>query len=215
MSMTRLPFVLALLMAPAFVVLPASAQTQNGTANKPAAKPAAKPASPKPAKPKAAAKKPAPKHTAAASDSPVLLGQFGEWGAYQAMPGGKKVCFALAKPTSAVTEPAGRSRDEPYMFVSTRPAEKVKNEVSVIVGYPQKPNVDASATIGTTNYALYTQNDGAWIRNAADETQMVEAMRKGSEVVIKSVSMHGTKTTDTYSLKGIAQALDKVAEECK
>lgn len=212
MSMTRLPrFVLALLMASAFVALPASAQTQNGTANKPAAKPA----SPKPAKPKPAARKPAPKHTAEANDSPVLLGQFGDWGAYQATPGGKKVCFALAKPASAVTDPAGRNRDEPYMFVSTRPAEKVKNEVSVIVGYPQKSNVDASATIGSANYALYTQNDGAWIRNAADEAQMVEAMRKGAEVVIKSVSTHGTKTTDTYSLKGIAQALDKVAEECK
>jgi hypothetical protein len=34
-------------------------------------------------------------------------------------------------------------------------------------------------------------------------------------LVVKSVSAHGTKTTDTYSLKGLGQALDKVAEECK
>src|SRR5471030_1843042 len=60
----------------------------------------------------------------------VLLGQFGDWGAYQANPGGKKVCFALAKPTQATTEPAGRKRDASYAFVSSRPAEKVKNEVS-------------------------------------------------------------------------------------
>ncbi|HVV63423.1 MAG TPA: invasion associated locus B family protein, partial [Pseudolabrys sp.] len=73
----------------------------------------------------------------------------------------------------------------------------------------------ASATIGSANYAMYTQNDGAWVKNAADEAAMVDAMRKGADVVIKSVSTHGTKSTDTYSLKGIAQALDKVAEECK
>jgi len=149
------------------------------------------------------------------TDQAVLLGQFGEWGAYRASPGGKKVCFALSKPTSAASEPAGRSRDPSYAFVSTRPAEKVRNEISVIVGYPQKPGHDASAAIGQSTYAMYTQNDGAWVKNAAEEAQMVDTMRRGSDLVVKSESARGTKTTDTYSLKGIAQALDKVAEECK
>jgi len=149
------------------------------------------------------------------TDQAVLLGQFGDWGAYKATPGGKKICFALSKPTSATTDPAGRNRDPSYAFVSTRPSEKVKNEVSVIVGYPQKPGHDATAAIGSATYAMYTQNDGAWVKNAAEETQMVETMRKGSDMVVKSESARGTKTTDTFSLKGVAQALDKVAEECK
>lgn len=149
------------------------------------------------------------------SEQAVLLGQFGDWGAYTASPGGKKVCFALSKPTKAATEPAGRNRDASYAFISTRPAEKVKNEVSVIVGYPQKPSHDATATVGSANYVMYTQNDGAWVKNAAEEAQMVETMRKGADLVVKSESARGTKTTDTFSLKGIAQALDKVAEECK
>ncbi len=149
------------------------------------------------------------------TDQAVLLGQFGEWGAYRATPGGKKVCFALAKPTSSASEPAGRNRDPSYAFVSTRPAEKVRNEVSVIVGYPQKPGHDATAAIGSSTYSMYTQNDGAWVKNAAEEAQMVETMRKGADLVVKSESARGTKTTDTFSLKGIAQALDKVAEECK
>jgi invasion protein IalB len=155
------------------------------------------------------------KKKAEPTDQATLLGQFGDWGAYKASPGGKMVCFALSKPTSAVTDPPGRNRDPSYAFVSTRPAEKVKNEVSIIVGYPQKPGVDASATIGSANYVMYTQNDGAWVKNAAEEAQMVDAMRKGSDMVIKSISTHNTKTTDTYSLKGISDALDKVATECK
>ena len=91
----------------------------------------------------------------------------------------------------------------------------MKNEVSVIVGYPQKPGHDAAAAIGSSTYSMYTQNDGAWVKNAAEEAQMVETMRKGADLVVKSESARGTKTTDTFSLKGIAQALDKVAEECK
>jgi invasion protein IalB len=155
------------------------------------------------------------KKSANPTDQAVLLGQFGEWGAYRATPGGKKICFALSKPTSATSEPSGRNRDPSYAFVSTRPAEKVKNEVSVIVGYPQKPGHDATAAIGSATYSMYTQNDGAWVKNAAEEAQMVDTMRKGSDLVVKSESARGTRTTDTYSLKGIAQALDKVAEECR
>ena len=149
------------------------------------------------------------------TDQAVLLGQFGEWGAYRATPGGKKICFALSKPTSVASEPSGRTRDAAYAFVSTRPSEKVKNEVSVIVGYPQRAGHDATALIGTSTYVMYTQNDGAWVKNAAEEGQMIETMRRGSDLVVKSESARGTKTTDTYSLKGIAQALDKVADECR
>lgn len=164
---------------------------------------------------KPAAKQEAKPKTVDPTESAVLLGQFGDWGAYRATPGGKKVCFALAKPSSATTDPANKKRDPSYAFISTRPAEKVKNEVSVIVGYPQKANIDASAAVGGTTYVMYTQNDGAWVKNAADEAKMVSAMRNGGDLVVKSESGRATKSTDVYSLKGIAQALDKVAEECK
>ena len=165
-----------------------------------------------PAKPAATAAAPA----AAAGDAqPTLLGQYGDWGAYTASPGGNKVCFALAKPKTTKTEPEGRKRDPSYVFVSTRPAEKVKNEVSVIIGYPFKTNSDATAEIGTTKFAMYTKDDGAWIKNAAEETRMVDAMRKGADLTVKGTSGRLTQSTDQYSLKGLAQALDKIEQECK
>jgi len=149
------------------------------------------------------------------TEQATLLGQFGDWGAYKATPGGKPVCFALSKPTSEKTEPAGRNRDQAYAFISTRPAEKVKNEVSIIVGYPQKANYEATATIGSAKYVMYTQDDGAWVKNAAEEPQMVATMRKGGQLTMVSESARGTKSTDVYSLKGLGEALDKVAAECK
>ncbi len=144
-----------------------------------------------------------------------LLGQFGDWGAYTASPGGKKVCFALAKPSTSETNPPGRPRDPAWLFVSTRPAEKVKEEVSVIIGYPFKANSDAVVEIGSTNFAMYTQNDGAWVKNAAEEARLIEAMRRGSDVTVRGESGRGTKTTDRFSLKGVGQALDRAAQECR
>src|SRR5262249_30725721 len=122
--------------------------------------PAPKPAAPKAAAPKSAPAKPATSANVTAAPGgetkPTLLGQYADWGAYTASPGGTKICFALAKPKSSKTEPAGRSRDQSYMFVSSRPAENVRNEISVIVGYPFKTSSDAIAEIGSAKFAMST-----------------------------------------------------------
>lgn len=144
-----------------------------------------------------------------------LLGQFGSWGAYTASPGGRKVCFALAKPSRADTDPPGRPRDPTFLFIASRPAEKVKDEVSVIFGYGFKPNADAAVEVGGASFAMYTQADGGWIKNAAEEPRLVESLRRASDAVVKGVSARGTGSTDVYSLKGLAQALDRVAQECR
>ena len=191
------------------IAIPAQAQSPPSKASKDAAKPA--PAKPEPAKPEA---KPAAAAVAGAAE-PTLIGQFGSWGAYSAMPNGKKVCFALAKPASSKTNPPNRPRDPAYAFVSTRPAEKVVNEVSFMIGYALKPGSESTLEVGGASYAMYTQGDGLWIKNAAEEEKMVEAMRKASDVVVKGVSAKGTETTDTFSLKGLAQALDRLAQDCK
>lgn len=163
---------------------------------------------------KQAAAKPEARHAAGGSE-PTLLGQFGGWGAYTAAPSGKKVCFALAKPTSSKTNPPNRPRDPAYAFISTRPAEKVANEVSIMIGYPVKPGSDSTLDVGGASYAMYTQGDGLWIKNAAEEAKLVEAMRKSADVTVKAVSGKGTQTTDVFSLKGLSQALDRVAQECR
>jgi hypothetical protein len=146
---------------------------------------------------------------------PTLIGQFGTWGAYSATPNGKRVCFALAKPATSKTNPPNRPRDPAYAFVSTRPAEKVSNEVSIMIGYALKPGSESSLEVGGASYAMYTQGDGLWIKNAAEEDQMVQAMRRSADAVVKGTSAKGTETTDTFSMKGLSQALDRIAQDCK
>lgn len=184
--------------APKAAAKPAAAAN---TAAKTAAKPESKPA--------------APPAAVAGGAEPTLIGQFGTWGAYSATPNGKKVCFALAKPSSSKTNPPNRPRDPAYAFVSTRPAEKVNNEVSVMIGYALKPGSESTVEVGGAAFAMYTQGDGLWIKNAAEEERMVEAMRKSADLVVKGVSAKGTETTDTFSLKGLAQALDRISQDCR
>jgi invasion protein IalB len=190
---------LTALMAGVLVCGGAGLAQAQGAPTKGAAKPAA-------AKPEAAP---------AVGAEPTLIGQFGPWGAYTATPNGKKVCFALAKPSSSKTNPPNRPRDPAYAFVSTRPAEKVVNEVSVMIGYTLKPGSESTLEVGGASYAMYTQGDGLWIKNAAEEERMVDAMRKAADVTIKGVSAKGTETTDVFSLKGLAQALDRLAQDCR
>jgi Invasion associated locus B (IalB) protein len=200
---------------------PARAQQSAPAASPPAAAPAKPKPKPKPeaapAKPAApsAAKPASPAVAAAGGAQPKLLGQYGIWGAYTASPGGKKMCFALAKPTASETNPPNRPRNPVYMFISTRPGDKVTNEVSLVVGYPFKAGTEATVQVGGTSFPLYTQQDGAWIKNATEEAKMVDAMRGGDSAVIKGVSAKGTQSTDTFSLKGVSQALDRTAQECK
>lgn len=159
-----------------------------------------------------------PKPPANPAAQATLLGQYGDWGAYSASPGGQKVCFALAKPTSSSDIPPNRrtAANVVYLFISTRPAEKVSNELSVLVtGYEFKPNTEASVAVGGASFAMYTQKDGAWVKNAAEEAKMLDTMRKGADVVIKGTTARGTQTTDTFSLKGLSQAVDRAAQECR
>ncbi len=180
---------------------------------------AAQNAAPKAAAPKAAAApapaKPAAIPAVAGGAEPTLIGQYGGWGAYTATANGKKVCFALAKPSSSKTNPPNRPRDPAYAFISTRPAEKVLNEVSVMIGYQLKPGSESTLEVSGARYAMYTQGDGLWIKNAAEEERMVDAMRKGADATVKGISARGTETTDVFSLKGLAQALDRLAQDCR
>lgn len=145
--------------------------------------------------------------------NPTLVAQYGDWGVYVNQASNNKVCFALSQPKERL--PANLNRDPGYIFISTRPADNVRQEFSVLVGFPMKEDADPSLQIGNDNFALYARQTGAWIRNVAEEARLIDTMRKGRDLTMKSTSARGNATTDRYSLSGIAQALDRVAQECR
>lgn len=168
------------------------------------------------AKPEPKRNTPEPVASAAAlvprTTQPALLGQYDNWGAYWAAPEGRKICFVAARPNGTQSN---RGRKPAYLFIASRPSEKVKDEVSIIASSPFKANVDATAAIGGKSYIMVTSADGAWVKNATDETRLIEAMRKGGDLTLKGTTDRGLQNTDVYSMRGLAQALDRIARECK
>jgi hypothetical protein len=146
---------------------------------------------------------------------PILLSSFGAWGAYAAAQNGKKVCFALAKPVMASTAPPDGPREPAWMFVTSWPVDAVKDEVSIAFGYVLKPDTDATVEIAGRGFAMRPDTDGAWVKNPADEPLLVETMRRGADITVKGRSDSGMVSTDVYSLRGFAQALDRARQECR
>ena len=144
--------------------------------------------------------------------APVLLESFGDWGAYTAQSGKAKTCYALGKPKDR--QPSGLKRDPGYVFISNRPGESVKNEVSIVMGFEVKPDSNPKAEIGQTSFEMVAKGANLWLKNAAQESQFVEALRKGQRLVVKAVSKKGNPTTDSYTLPGVTPALDRIGKAC-
>ncbi len=141
------------------------------------------------------------------------LQQSGAWSAFAYNGNRGKVCYAASQPKE--TAPKGVNRDPVYLFVTNRPTEGVKHEVSVITGYPYREGSKTTIKIGSDSFVLFTKDDGAWMENAAEESRLIAAMRAGSEMTVTGTSRRGTVTTDTYSLSGVSAALKRIDAECQ
>jgi hypothetical protein len=142
-----------------------------------------------------------------------LLGQHDAWAAYSNGSGAGKTCFVISQPVSM--RPKNVNRDPVYFMITHWPREKLYHQISIITGYPYKPESVTTARIGPDSFNFYTKGDGAWIEHHSTEIRMVRAMKKGKDMVVTGRSRRGTKTVDTYSLKGITAALKQLQDECK
>ncbi|MEI9887919.1 MAG: invasion associated locus B family protein [Rhizomicrobium sp.] len=153
----------------------------------------------------------------AATETATLLGTSHDWSAFTSGSGSAKICYAMAKP--ATTAPKAK-RDPIYFLITDWPGRspKTKSEPEVVPGYQYKVDSTVTATVGTEKFELFTKNEGgagaAWVRHRPDEIKLIEAMKRGQKLVVTGTSLRGTKTTDTYSLAGLQDALDKIHAAC-
>jgi len=150
--------------------------------------------------------------TADKKGKPSLLANYGDWGAFLAVNGKDKTCYALASPKDR--QPANLHRDQAYVFISSRPSENVRNEISIIMGFAMKDGGEARAEVGSASFDLIAKGTNAWVKNPAEEGRFIDALRKAGKLVVKAPSAKGNVTTDTYPLSGFSQALDRVQKEC-
>lgn len=143
----------------------------------------------------------------------LLLETAGKWQAFSSQQGRSKVCYALSK--AEVRVPANLKEVEGLLFVSSRPAEGVRNEISFVMNFDLKEGVEHQAIIDKDRFALVAKGQNMWLKNPAEEPRMLDALRKGSGLEIKGTSKRGNPTSDKYSLAGLTQTVKRAEDACK
>ena len=143
----------------------------------------------------------------------MLLETAGKWQAFSSQQGRSKVCFALSK--AATRMPANLKDVEGLLFVSSRPGEGVRNEISFVMNFDLKEGVEHQAIIGNERFALVAKGQNMWLKNPAEEPRMLDALRRGSGLEVKGTSKRGNPTSDKYSLAGISQIVKRAEDSCK
>ena len=152
--------------------------------------------------------------TPALAQEPKPVGTFGKWTAYTYKTKKGPVCYIVSQPEKSELSKKGAKRDPAFFLVTHRPGDKVRGEVSTIIGYPFRKNSLPTVTIDGKTFRLFAVGDGAWTDSPAMDRKIVAAMKKGRTMVVKGVSKRGTQSVDTYSLKGVTAALQKIDELC-
>ncbi|MBB2972047.1 invasion associated locus B family protein [Mesorhizobium sp. RMAD-H1] len=144
----------------------------------------------------------------ALAQTPSQISQFNAWGAYSYQSGNGKVCYVLSVPTQKL--PANVDHGDNFFLVSQKPGQNVSFEPQFMAGYELRPNSKVTVTVGNRTFNMFINGKSGWMENAAEEPQLIAAMRAGSDMTVKAVSKRGTNTSYTYSLKGISAALQAI-----
>ena len=140
------------------------------------------------------------------------LGKFKDWESFVLKQGDNKVCFAQSIPV--VRAPKKLKRDPSRLFVSFRPAENIKNEVSVTSGYEFKLKAPIVAKSGKKSYDLFSKDRFAWVVDSEDEAKLIRTMKKASRLMIIGDTNKGSQTTDHYSMMGFTKAYNTAKKSC-
>lgn len=155
----------------------------------------------------------ATKKAAKNDDKHEFLGRFDDWEAHKARIGGETVCYIASLPKKS--EGKYTRRDETSVLVSHWSKRKVFGQVEVRAGYTYKKNSKVKFDSDKGDFELWTTRDTAWAKDQAADRKIVEALKKGLKLIVVGHSSRGTKTTDTYSLRGFTKAYEKITDECK
>jgi invasion protein IalB len=142
------------------------------------------------------------------------IGQHNAWGTYSATTDDSgKVCFVLTVPTEK--QPASLDHgDRMFFLVSQKPGQNVSYEPQFMASYNFKDDSKVTVSVGDKSFSMFTRGNSAWLENAAEDTQLVAAMKAGADMKVQAVSGRGNPTNYTFSLRGVSAALQSISS-CK
>ena len=150
--------------------------------------------------------------TISAEENLKSVGKFKDWESFVLLQDGNKPCFAQSIPV--VRAPKKLKRDPSRLFVSFRPTENIKNEVSVTNGYEFKLKSPVTAKSGKKSYDLFSKGRFAWVVDNNDESKLIVTMKKTSRLMIIGNTDKDEQTTDHYSMMGFTKAYNTAKKSC-
>ena len=140
------------------------------------------------------------------------VGKFKDWESFILSQDGNKTCFAQSIPL--LRAPKKFVRDPSRLFISFRPKENIKNEISVTSGYEFKAKGTVTAKSGKKTYDLFSKGKFAWLVDDEDEAKLIKTMKKASRLMITGNTSKGNQTTDHYSMMGFTKAYNITKKNC-
>ncbi len=145
-------------------------------------------------------------------DEVKKVGKFKDWETMVLVKDTGVVCFAQSKPV--LQAPKTNKRDA-RLFVTFRPSEKIKDEISITPGYEFNKQNSITAKSGKNKYNFdIAQQNFAWIADNKIEKKMIRTMKKGSRIMISGYNSSGSQTIDHYSLLGFTKAYNEAKKSC-
>ena len=143
--------------------------------------------------------------------SPRSTGKYKNWESFVAETDKGKICFAQTVPTKRA--PAAVKRDKSKLFVTFRPSEEIKDEVSLTSGHDYKTS-SVTASSGKRRYSFFSQKDFAWLLDDQEERKFIQLMKKATDIIVKARTTKGAETTDHYSMMGFTKAYNTAKKTC-
>ena len=140
------------------------------------------------------------------------IGKFKDWETFTVTENDNKICFAQSIPI--LRAPKKFERNPSRLFISFRPTENIKNEVSTTSGYTFQKEKIVKAKTGKKTYNFFSREEFAWILDTEEEQRFIKAMKKASRVMIIGRTEKGKQTIDHYSLMGFTKAYDTAKKNC-
>ena len=140
------------------------------------------------------------------------IGKFKDWETFTVNENNNKICFAQSIPI--LRAPKKFERNPSRLFVSFRPTEDIKDEVSATSGYTFQKEKIVKAKTGKKTYDFFSREEFAWIRDTEEEQRFIKAMKKASRVMIIGRTDKGKQTIDHYSLMGFSKAYNTAKKNC-
>ena len=141
------------------------------------------------------------------------IGKYKDWQTMILMEPTGTVCFAQSSPI--LQAPKSNKRRDARLFVTFRPSEKIKDEISASPGYEFNKNNSVIAKSGKNRIKFDIIQQGfAWIADNKIEKKMVKVMKKGSRIMITGYNQKGSQTIDHYSLLGFTKAYNAAKKAC-